>query len=76
MRYEDRSVTPGARYAYRLGYDDGGIESFTAETWIEVPLAAALGLEGFHPNPATEHVTVAFSLPAGGRASLETREWC
>jgi hypothetical protein len=52
LRYQDRTVAPGARYAYRLGDLDGGAQALTAETWVDVPAAYRLALEGFRPNPA------------------------
>ncbi len=69
LRYEDRDVTPGGRYAYRLGYLEQGAERYSAETWVEVP-RAVLALEGARPNPAVGRMSVAFSLPDGSPASL------
>jgi len=71
LRFVDRSVTPGARYGYRLGYRDGGLELFTDETWVDVPSAHTLGLEGFVPNPAVGSPTVRFALPNASPATLE-----
>ena len=71
LRYEDRDVTAGERYAYRLGYLDSGAEQFTAETWIDVPGGAVFALDGLRPNPAIGAMRVSFSLPAAGAASLE-----
>jgi hypothetical protein len=70
MRYEDRSIVPGTRYAYRLAYRDEGAERFTAETWVEIP-ALALSLAGFRPNPAIGTATLAFSLPDDRPARLD-----
>jgi hypothetical protein len=69
LRYDDTHVTPGTRYAYRLGYRDGGAEQFTAETWVEVP-APKLALEGALPNPAVRLVNVSLSLADGSPATL------
>ncbi len=79
LRYEDRTVSPGQRYAYRLGFLQGGVEQFTAETWVEVP-ALKLALEGLRPNPAMGEVVAAFTLPSPEPARLELldvtgREW-
>ena len=72
LRYEDRGVIAGSRYAYRLGWSEGGLERYSAETWIEVPAARlALTLEGFRPNPAAGSPTVALTLPDGAPATLE-----
>ena len=69
--YEDRAVTPGARYGYRLGVMDQGREVFAGETWVEVPLTAELALGGVRPNPATQELAVTFSLPDASPARLE-----
>jgi hypothetical protein len=70
VRYEDRSVLPGARYAYRLevGGSAGGM--LTAESWVDVP-ALAVQLRGVRPNPFRSNAIVGFSLPAPATASLE-----
>ena len=69
--YEDRTVTPGARYGYRLGVVEDGAEAFVGEAWVDVPLAAQLALAGARPNPALRELTVVFSLPDGSPARLE-----
>jgi len=71
LRYEDRTVSPGSRYAYRLGYRELGAELFTAETWVDVPAALVLALEGLRPNPAPGEFAVAFTLPSAAPATLE-----
>jgi hypothetical protein len=72
LRYEDRSVTAGARYAYRLGYVENGTERFTSESWVDVPGASAvLALEGLRPNPAVDALNVSFSLPGASSATVE-----
>jgi hypothetical protein len=71
LLYEDRTVMAGQRYAYRLGYARDGIEQFTDETWVEVPFAATLRLDGFAPNPASGTPTVSFSLENSESALLE-----
>jgi hypothetical protein len=68
----DRDVVAGARYGYRLAVAEaGGTERFLAEAWVEVPQALALALEGLRPNPATEVLRVAFTLPSAAPATLE-----
>jgi hypothetical protein len=69
--YEDRGVTPGVRYGYRLGVVEDGAETYLGEAWVDVPLAAGLALSGAHPNPATAELRVAFSLPDAAPARLE-----
>lgn len=70
LRFEDRDVTPGHRYGYRLGYYDDGVDLVSAETWVDVP-AARLALEGLRPNPASGALTISFALPDASPASLE-----
>jgi hypothetical protein len=71
LRYEDHTVTAGARYAYRLGYREGAVESFTSETWVDVPAAFHLALDGFRPNPALGSPVLAFTLADGSPATIE-----
>jgi len=71
LRYEDRNVAPGARYAYRLGWTESAAERFSAESWVDVPMALTLTLEGARPNPAVGPLTVAFTLPRAEPATLE-----
>ena len=71
FRYDDRAVTPGARYAYRLAYQDGeGAETVTAETWVDVPVAVSLALDGLRPNPAAGELVAVFALPDDAPAVL------
>ena len=63
IEYEDHTVAAGGRYAYRLAYVEERAERRTTETWVEVPVALALALEGAQPNPAVGPLTVAFTLP-------------
>lgn len=71
LRYEDATVTADTRYVYRLGYVEGGGESFTAESWVDVPAAFRLALDGFRPNPAIGAPVVAFSLARSGPGRIE-----
>ena len=70
LQYEDRDVAPGARYAYRLGWTESGAEQFSAESWVDVPVALTLALEGARPNPAVGPLIVAFTLPRAEPATL------
>lgn len=70
-RFEDRSVTPGARYAYRLELRRGAETEFAGETWVQVPGVGRFGIAGVTPNPATSDLEVAFSLAVAGAARLE-----
>lgn len=71
MRYEDRAVTSGTRYAYRLSYSDGTGIGLSEETWVDVPLAARFALRGVTPNPSAGDAVVAFSLAGSGPGVLE-----
>jgi hypothetical protein len=71
IEYQDRAVGAGERYGYRLAYLEDGAERHTAETWVDVPRALALALEGMRPNPAVRELTVSFTLPHEAPATLE-----
>lgn len=73
LRFTDRDVTPGTRYAYRLVLDTGGAPHATPEVWVEVPLGrVALALHGVRPQPAVAgEAVVAFALAGTGGARLE-----
>jgi hypothetical protein len=68
--FEDRSVAEG-RYAYRLSYAGSRGEELTAETWVSVPGAYVLALEGFRPNPARGEPRVSLSIARSQGARLE-----
>ena len=69
--FEDREVVPGTRYGYQLAIQEGGGETLLDPVWITVPVHAELALTGASPNPAARALTVAFSLPDEGAATLE-----
>jgi hypothetical protein len=70
LQYEDRAVTPGSRYAYRLSYADGAATAYSAETWVTIP-APRFALRGLTPNPSYGDPVVAFSLLGAEPATLE-----
>jgi len=70
LAYEDRAVSPGTRYGYRLAYRLGGELQHTDEAWVEVP-ALQFALRGLTPNPSAGDPVVTFSLASGERATLE-----
>jgi hypothetical protein len=70
LRYEDRAVSPGARYAYRLSYTDGAAIVRTAETWVTVPVPR-FALRGLTPNPSAGDPVIAFTLTSAEPASIE-----
>jgi hypothetical protein len=71
LQYEDRDVTPGTPYGYRLGIVEGGIEKLLGETSVDVPAVSQLALRGVSPNPAQRDLNVAFSLAGSAPARLE-----
>ena len=67
--FEDRSVTAGQRYGYRLETPEGAT---FGETWVDVPGAAGFALLGVRPQPAGPgDLRVAFSLAEAGPVRLE-----
>jgi hypothetical protein len=70
LEFEDAGVAPGARYAYRLGWLEAGSEQWSAATWVDVPLALTLALEGARPNPAVRELNVGFTLARAEPATL------
>ena len=69
-RYRDSNGIDGTlSYAYRLRGAAGA--SLTEDSWIDVPVAAALQLRGVYPNPVAGDAMVSFMLPAAATASLE-----
>lgn len=71
LAYDDRDVSPGARYGYRLTWESPSGRQAAGEGWVDVPLVSRLALGGVRPNPATGPVTIAFSLASRGPAQLE-----
>jgi hypothetical protein len=71
LLYEDRAVSPGTRYGYRLRVSENGTETYLGEAWVDVPVAYGLSLAGVRPNPASSELAVAFSLPDYAPARLE-----
>lgn len=67
--YDDRDVVAGARYGYRIGIPNQGDEVFSAEAWVDVPVAV-LALDRVAVG-ASSRSTVTFMLPHAGSASLE-----
>jgi len=71
ITFEDRDITPGVRYGYRLRYIDQGVQTYAGEVWVDVPGSLALSIEGVRPNPAVNAAAVWFTLPSGDPATLE-----
>jgi hypothetical protein len=70
LEYEDLDVRPGVRYGYRLGVEEGGVEAFLGEVWVEVPTGFNLALHGLRPNPSERDLVIAFSLRDARAAEL------
>ena len=71
VSFEDRTVRPGRRYAYRLGILVGGVERFSAEAWGAAPDPGGLAIRAVAPNPAHHEVLVTVGLEQDGPARLE-----
>lgn len=71
VEYQDHALAPGARYEYRLGIRVGESEIFRGQIAADVPGSLRIGVQGLAPNPATESVTVTFSLQDDQAARLE-----
>ena len=69
--FVDRDVSEGTRYAYRLRVWQDGKEEELGPVWVTVPARAVLSLAGASPNPASDVLAVAFSLPSVGEGALE-----
>ena len=69
-RFTDRSVTSGARYAYRLGWSGLQGEILGPEAWIDVPSGYALAFEAPVPNPSPSP-RLAFVLSRAGPVKLD-----
>jgi hypothetical protein len=71
LSFTDRGVTEGARYGYRLGIMNGGVEAFAGETWATAEVLE-FALQGAMPNPAVHgQLTVQFSLPSAEPARID-----
>jgi hypothetical protein len=70
VTYEDLGVAEGERYFYRIGVREGGMESFSEETGVEIPRGVDFGLKALTPNPTAGELWVSFALPTAERASL------
>jgi hypothetical protein len=71
LEFEDRSVTPGATYGYRLGLMLGRHEIFAGDVTILVPAGTSASLELRSVQWEKGRLRAALSLPASGPATLE-----
>ncbi|MBI5169880.1 MAG: T9SS type A sorting domain-containing protein [Candidatus Eisenbacteria bacterium] len=72
LHYEDRDVSPGATYEYRVRYASDGQSRTTAVATITVPAATPFALKGATPNPSSRRkLAIAYSLAERAPARLE-----
>lgn len=72
LHYEDRDVSPGATYEYRVRYASDGQSRTTAVATITVPAATPFALKGATPNPSPRRkLAIAYSLAERAPARLE-----
>ena len=72
LTFEDRSVSPGQRYSYRLKVNEGGEITRTDEVLVSVPNAFELELAGATPNPVSgDRLSVAFTLATRSKARID-----
>ena len=69
--FEDRAVTAGAAYDYRLTYGEGSAIWVGGLVAVVLPPVPTLALAGARPNPAQRGLIVEFSLPDDGVATIE-----
>jgi len=74
VAYEDRSVSPGERYAYRLFVQTVNDQGFSSEVWVLVPTVGgaplALRLDPSYPNPFQTQTTLNFGIPSPAAVKL------
>ncbi len=72
--YEDRTATPGERYAYKLLVQTAGDEGYSSEVWVSVPTEAnaplALKLDPVYPNPFGARANLSFAVPSANQVKL------
>jgi hypothetical protein len=75
VSYEDPTVEPGLRYAYRIHIQAPGDQGYSNEVWVSVPADAAaplaLRLDPVFPNPLEREGRFNFAVPKSGRVRLE-----
>lgn len=69
-RFEDRDVSPGERFGYRLRYEGPSGTATTDEHWVDIP-RMRLALHGTSPNPSVGRTFVEFSLADPSPARIE-----
>lgn len=62
--YQDRNVTAGSRYGYRLAWRYEGADQWSEPIWVMVPVGG-LVLEPPNPNPSSGDIGLRFRLEGG-----------
>ena len=71
LDFEDRDVSPGAVYDYRLAFDGADGLEHGGEARVEVPLNALLAFLGTRVGPGDRRLTVMLSLATREPARIE-----
>jgi hypothetical protein len=71
VRYEDRDVSPGVTYGYRLRVPVPAGEVYAGETEVTVPAATELALGAPSWDRTASRLGFALTLPRAGTASIE-----
>ena len=71
LSWQDRDVTAGSHYDYRLAVASEGTTRYFGDTSVDVPSNLAFALHGAQPNPSPGLFKVAFTLPDAASAQLE-----
>ena len=71
VKGEGGFISAGERYGYRLAWHDGAAEILSDAVWVTVPTGLSLAIDGFQPNPASDVLSVSFTLPSATSAKLE-----
>lgn len=73
LHFEDATVAPATRYAYRLRLSRNGLDHFSPMTWVDVP-ANVLSFGGPRENPSVGPPVVQFTLPDARPATIEVHD--
>jgi len=71
IRYEDRNVTGGETYRYRLAVSEGGTLRHYGAVTLRVPEGLSLSLTGLVPNPVLGSPRLVYALPTSAPARIE-----
>jgi hypothetical protein len=70
LTFDDRAVTPGAHYGYRLSWSEAGAPQFSDVAWVDVP-AGKLALRALSANPSRGTPVLEYTMPVMGSVRLE-----